>query len=104
MKEVYFDKDAVEGTVSNLEPFTTNYAYIVVQSGAGEGKRSPVLPFQMPEGRPSQVTSLSAYAIAQNKIVMRWGKPYKLSGVLRGYNITFRECKRNKRILEFRKN
>ncbi|OUC49372.1 putative fibronectin type III domain protein, partial [Trichinella nativa] len=88
-KESLFDSSASQGTVYDLKPFRVNYAEVYAANDAYDSPPSQRIRFDMPEGVPSQVQSLSAFPLSHREIGVIWKPPREYNGHLIGYNLSY---------------
>lgn len=89
LRELQVMPDANRTLVTNLVPFSKNYARILVANGRFNGPFSNTLSFETPEGTPGTVQSLDAYQMGTSALYLVWKKPEQPNGILNGYRIFY---------------
>ncbi|XP_025908964.1 neurofascin isoform X10 [Nothoprocta perdicaria] len=86
---VSFPGDRNRGIVSRLFPYSNYKLEMVVSNGRGDGPRSEVKEFPMPEGVPSSPRYLRIRQPNLETINLEWDHPEHPNGVLTGYNLRY---------------
>lgn len=77
--------------VNNFDPFTKNYVQVYVFNNKYNGPPSKTLSFDTEEGIPEAMQDLEASPQGSSAFILKWEKPDKPNGILRGYNISYAE-------------
>ncbi|KFD61036.1 hypothetical protein M514_12098 [Trichuris suis] len=88
-KETIFDRSVSHGTVYDLKPYKINYAEVRASNDVYDSPPSARLRFEMPEGVPSAVQSLSAFPLSHREVGVTWKAPNEINGELFGYNLSY---------------
>ncbi|XP_075709883.1 neurofascin isoform X14 [Rhinoderma darwinii] len=84
-----FIGDRVRGIVSFLIPYSSYKIYMVAVNGRGDGPKSDIKEFTMPEGVPSQPKNFRFSEPNREVIILEWGPPEHPNGNLTGYGIRY---------------
>ncbi|XP_063811298.1 neurofascin isoform X8 [Pseudophryne corroboree] len=84
-----FIGDRVRGVVSYLIPYSNYKLYLVAVNGRGDGPKSDIKEFTMPEGAPSQPKTFRVSEPNQEVIMVEWSPPEHPNGNLTGYNLYY---------------
>lgn len=83
--------DEIVVTVPGLDPYSDYRAVVVVRNKKYGGPPSEEAPFTTPEGVPGPVNNLVVDKIGPVHMELKWEKPLKPNGVLRGYEVSYQE-------------
>lgn len=87
--EIQVQGNDAKALVTNLVPFTKNYAQVYVYNGRYNGPASETLSFDTPEGVPGEMDYLEAIPLGSSAFMLKWEKPDRPNGILTGYNIYY---------------
>lgn len=91
LREIHVKEDSNSALVTKFTPNAVNYARILAFNSRYNGPPSDLLTFSTPEGVPSTVQSLDAYALGSSAFHLVWKKPAHPNGELTGYKIYYEE-------------
>ncbi|CAH2221186.1 neurofascin isoform X15 [Pelobates cultripes] len=89
MQQQSFIGDRVRGIVSQLIPYSNYKLHLVAVNGRGDGPKSDIKEFTMPEGVPSAPRNVRVYEPNRETVVLEWGPPENPNGNLTGFNLRY---------------
>lgn len=93
LREIHVTGDSNRALVTKFTPNAVNFVRILAYNTRYNGPASDVLSFTTPEGVPSTVQSLDAYALGSSAFHLVWKKPAHPNGELTGYKIYYEEVR-----------
>lgn len=93
LREIHVTSESNRALVTKFTPNAENHARILAYNGRYNGPPSDTLTFPTPEGVPSTVQSLDAYALGSSAFHLVWKKPAHPNGELTGYKIYYEEVR-----------
>ncbi|XP_063308279.1 neurofascin isoform X4 [Pelobates fuscus] len=89
MQQQNFIGDRVRGIVSQLIPYSNYKLHLVAVNGRGDGPKSDIKEFTMPEGVPSAPRNVRVYEPNRETVVLEWGHPEHPNGNLTAFNLRY---------------
>ncbi|XP_030076414.1 neurofascin isoform X2 [Microcaecilia unicolor] len=88
-QHVGFVGDRTRGVIGQLLPYSNYKVQMVVVNGRGDGPRSEIKDFTLPEGVPSAPRYLRVRQPNLQSIILEWGPPEHPNGILTGYSLQY---------------